>query len=110
MRWPAARSPSSAAVPMAASATLAIGASISGCRRVRTVDIATHGSPPGGSRAWFQRSRPCGHSKMGLQVPAALPCPQHLPQGPSEEVARSLTALHESAGVKQGISRYLSGA
>ena len=98
MRWPAARSPSSAAVPMATSATLAIGASISGSRRVRTADVATEGSPPGGSRAWFQRSRPCGHSKMGLQVPAAVPCPQHLPQGPSEEVARSLTAVQKVQG------------
>ena len=98
MRWPAARSPSSAAVPMATSATLAIGASISGSRRVRMVDPPVPGSPPGGSRAWFQRSRPCGHSKMGLQVPAAVPCPQHLPQGPSEEVARALTALQKVQG------------
>ena len=67
MRWPAARSPSSAAVPMAASATLAIGASISGvdasawsirrfpARLLVGIELGSSARGRAGTRRWVGR-------------------------------------------------------
>ena len=60
------------------------------CHFDRTVDLARESNPPGRYRPGSQRSRPCGHAKVGAQHAVAAPSLSHPPPPPSDQHARTL--------------------